>query len=140
MNKADASEPSSVVPMASSRRDFLRRAGGLLGAVVVTPHVVATGTAETRRPADPAEAKAAPSDGAEVADLSLEINGRLHQLRAGACVTLLDALRDRLQLTGTKKGCDHGTCGACTVHIDGQRVLSCLTLAVMAQGKEITDD
>ena len=53
-------------------------------------------------------------------------------------MTLLDALRDRLELTGTKKGCDRGACGACTVHLDGKRVLSCLTLAVMAQGKEIT--
>ena len=53
-------------------------------------------------------------------------------------VTLLDALRERMSLTGTKKGCDHGQCGACTVHIDGRRVLSCLTLAAMAQGKDIS--
>ncbi|OBP68683.1 (2Fe-2S)-binding protein [Mesorhizobium loti] len=53
-------------------------------------------------------------------------------------VTLLDALRERLGLTGTKKGCDHGQCGACTVHIDGERVLACLTLAAQAEGRAIT--
>jgi xanthine dehydrogenase YagT iron-sulfur-binding subunit len=66
------------------------------------------------------------------------VNGQTHQLRLDPRVTLLDALRERLQLTGSKKGCDQGACGACTVHFGGKRVLSCLTLAVMAQGREIT--
>jgi xanthine dehydrogenase YagT iron-sulfur-binding subunit len=65
------------------------------------------------------------------------INGAARELRVEPWVTLLDLLRDRLQLTGTKKGCDHGQCGACTVLIDGQRKLSCLTLAVMTHGKEV---
>jgi xanthine dehydrogenase YagT iron-sulfur-binding subunit len=65
------------------------------------------------------------------------INGRREQLRVDASVTLLDALRDRLGLTGTKKGCDQGACGACTVHLDGRRVVSCLTLAVQADGREV---
>jgi xanthine dehydrogenase YagT iron-sulfur-binding subunit len=65
------------------------------------------------------------------------INGRAEQLRVDAAVTLLDALRDRLGLTGTKKGCDQGACGACTVHVDGRRVLSCLTLAAQADGREV---
>ncbi len=121
----------------SSRREFLRRAGGLFGAVLATPHLVAAPAAESPAAESPAPA-ATDATGAAVIDLDLRINGQPHQLRAEPCVTLLDALRDRLRLTGTKKGCDHGTCGACTVHIDGQRVLSCLTLAVMAQGKEIT--
>ena len=70
--------------------------------------------------------------------MTLKVNGRTHQLRLDPRVTLLDVLRERLHLTGSKKGCDQGACGACTVHVGGRRVLSCLTLAVMAQGKEIT--
>ena len=139
MIKLDASSSSSAATANPSRRDFLRRASGLLGAVVATPHLVAgSSAAEDRAGQSPAVQTITDPTGAEVIDLDLKINGQTHRLRAEPCVTLLDALRDRLQLTGTKKGCDHGTCGACTVHIDGQRVLSCLTLAVMAQGKEIT--
>ncbi|TPK92195.1 (2Fe-2S)-binding protein [Mesorhizobium sp. B2-4-12] len=68
----------------------------------------------------------------------LDINGQHHELQLEPRVTLLDALRDRLGLTGTKKGCDHGQCGACTVHVDGERVLACLTLAAQAEGRAIT--
>src|SRR5437868_4690339 len=68
----------------------------------------------------------------------LEINGKHHELQLEPRVTLLDALRERLGLTGTKKGCDHGQCGACTVHVDGERVLACLTLAAQAEGRAIT--
>ncbi|MER9167782.1 (2Fe-2S)-binding protein [Mesorhizobium australicum] len=67
----------------------------------------------------------------------LDINGQHHTLELEPRVTLLDALRDRLGLTGTKKGCDHGQCGACTVHVDGERVLACLTLAAQAEGRAI---
>ncbi|MER9458837.1 MULTISPECIES: (2Fe-2S)-binding protein [unclassified Mesorhizobium] len=70
--------------------------------------------------------------------IHLIINGHDHELQVEPRVTLLDALRDRLDLTGTKKGCDQGQCGACTVHVDGQRVLSCLTLAAQVEGREIT--
>jgi xanthine dehydrogenase YagT iron-sulfur-binding subunit len=70
--------------------------------------------------------------------VTLRVNDVERQLEAEPRVTLLDALRDGLDLTGTKKGCDHGQCGACTVLIDGQRMLACLTLAVACEGKTIT--
>jgi len=69
---------------------------------------------------------------------SLTINGQMHQIECEPRVTLLDLLRERLQLTGTKKGCDHGQCGACTVLVNGVRVNSCLTLAVTQDGTEVT--
>ncbi|HEX6492275.1 MAG TPA: (2Fe-2S)-binding protein [Candidatus Dormibacteraeota bacterium] len=71
------------------------------------------------------------------ATVELSVNGRRHTLPVEPRTTLLDALRDRLHLTGTKKGCDHGQCGACTVLVDGRRIYSCLALAVMQQGRAI---
>lgn len=70
--------------------------------------------------------------------VSFLINGKQQNIELKPWVSLLDCLRERLDLTGTKKGCDHGQCGACTVIVDGKRVLSCLTLAVMKDGSEIT--
>src|SRR6195952_2976945 len=70
--------------------------------------------------------------------ITLTVNGVPRELSVAPWTTLLDALRDRLQLTGTKKGCDHGQCGACTVLVDGRRINSCMTLAVMHQGDKIT--
>ena len=71
-------------------------------------------------------------------DVSLSVNGQNHTISLDPRVTLLDALREHLHLTGTKKGCDHGQCGACTVLVDGKRINSCLTLAVMHDGDEVT--
>jgi len=70
--------------------------------------------------------------------VTLDVNGHRHTLTLDTRTTLLDALREHLKLTGTKKGCDHGQCGACTVLVDGRRINSCLTLAVMHQGDKIT--
>ena len=84
-------------------------------------------------PPSPATTRAAP-----LYPLRLTINGEPHTLEVESTVSLLDLLRDRLQLTGTKKGCDHGQCGACTVLVEGRRINSCLTLAVMQEGAEIT--
>ena len=72
------------------------------------------------------------------APVTLTINGATHTAELEPRTSLLDALRDHLDLTGTKKGCDQGTCGACTVWIDGRRVLACLTLAIAAEGREVT--
>ena len=74
----------------------------------------------------------------EKISLTMQVNGQPRQMQIDPRVTLLDALREHLNLTGTKKGCDQGQCGACTVLINGQRVLSCLTLAAQADGAEVT--
>ncbi|MFC7814142.1 MULTISPECIES: (2Fe-2S)-binding protein [unclassified Streptomyces] len=80
----------------------------------------------------------APAPSSTSSGVILNINGEKHQLTVDHRTTLLDALRERLDLTGTKKGCDQGQCGACTVLVDGRRTVSCLSLAVAAEGREIT--
>ena len=80
----------------------------------------------------------APPAAASRVPVALEVNGHIARLSLDPRTTLLDALRESMHLTGSKKGCDHGQCGACTVHVNGRRVLACLTLAAMVQGDKVT--
>ncbi|CCH00536.1 xanthine dehydrogenase YagT iron-sulfur-binding subunit [Fibrella aestuarina BUZ 2] len=113
----------------SSRRTFLKQSSAL-AALALTP---AAASAAIDNGLDEKVAAAI-----EQMPLQVEINGTVRKLAIEPRVTLLDLLREQLHLTGTKKGCDHGQCGACTVHIDGQRVNACLTLAMTTEGSKIT--
>ncbi len=112
-----------------SRRDFLKKTS-LFTALSLTPLTVLK-AADNKVDERFAEMF-------EKIPLSLKVNNKLYTLKIEPRVTLLDLLREELHLTGTKKGCDNGQCGACTVHVDGQRVNSCLSLAVMNEGKSVT--
>jgi len=116
-------------PKENPRRNFLKQTS-LLTAVALTPGV-AVKAAENHFDEKVAAAF-------EKLPLNLTVNGTAHKLSIEPRVTLLDLLREQLDLTGTKKGCDYGQCGACTVHVDGHRVNSCLTLAMMVDGKKVT--
>jgi len=114
-----------------SRRSFLSGLGATSLLAGAAPLAAAAPVIE------PEAGETAAVDGAS--DLTLRINGKDYRLRdLDPRATLLDTLRERLHLTGTKKGCDHGQCGACTVHVNGRRVNSCLSFAVMHEGDEIT--
>lgn len=112
-----------------SRRDFLKQSAVLTGIALTPPSAIKA--AENQWDEKLAEA-------IEKVSLKLEVNGISKNLMVEPRVTLLDLLREQLNLTGTKKGCDYGQCGACTVHVNGKRILSCLSLAVMHDGDKIT--
>ncbi|MBW4598025.1 MAG: 2Fe-2S iron-sulfur cluster binding domain-containing protein [Calothrix sp. FI2-JRJ7] len=114
-------------PSNPSRRGFLAQFAAAAGGAVALPSLVQA-----------TQDKTTVKVGMGEVPVNLNINGNKYTLSIEPRVTLLDALRERLKLTGSKKGCDHGQCGACTVMIDGQRVYSCLSLAVMQEGKQIT--
>jgi len=111
-----------------TRREFLADTGVAGGAAALMPMWP-----------NPARAQAGREDGAAAfAEIALRINGREHRLNVDTRTTLLDLLRENLALTGTKKGCDHGQCGACTVLVEGRRINSCLALAVLHDGAALT--
>ena len=116
-----------------SRRKFLKSTGTTAAASVISVYLPAqaSGAVESMR-----ESEVSPIEGA--VPVTLRINGKDHKLNIDPRTTLLDCIRETVELTGTKKGCDHGQCGACTVHVNGNRVLSCLNLALMHDGHEIT--
>ena len=109
----------------------LSRRGVLAGGVAIAAATGVPGGAA-------AEPIAAPAPPPATARVSLKVNGKTRKLDVDTRTTLLDALREHLDLTGTKKGCDHGQCGACTVIVEGRRINSCLSLAVMHDGESVT--
>jgi xanthine dehydrogenase YagT iron-sulfur-binding subunit len=129
--KAGGLEEASLLGRVS-RRSFLGQLGAA-GVVATAPPLLASGKAALAE----APQSAAPSGAATLA-IQLKVNGQMHSLQLDPRTTLLDCLRENLDLPGTKKGCDHGQCGACTVHVNGRRVNSCLSFAVMHGGDEIT--
>lgn len=115
----------------TTRRVFLAQVAGTGAAVVVGPELArGQAVAQERSPASEAVAP--------LVEVALKINGKETSLKLDPRVSLLDALREHLHLTGTKKGCDHGQCGACTVLVNGRRINSCLSLAVMHAGDAVT--
>ena len=118
-----------------SRRSFLSRAGAAGLATAASRIAPSVAHAEESKPENSGlESPAIPG----TIPITLKVNGSRHSLRVDPRATVLDTLRETLHLTGTKKGCDHGQCGACTIHLNGRRANSCLLLAAMQQNAEIT--
>ncbi len=128
-------DPQSC-PSDPTRRRFLVTTGSGVAASLVASYVPAIANSAAGE-SDSRSAGALPNIEGAV-PITLHINGKDHKLQIDPRTTLLDCIRETVALTGTKKGCDHGQCGACTVHVNGRRVLSCLNLALMHDGEEIT--
>lgn len=131
-SEADGVNESSILRHPETRRRFIKQVAGTSAAIAIGPNVL--NSSSVGQPASPGTT-AVPGNSVKV---NLKINGKKYALDVDPRVTLLDALRERLQLTGSKKGCDHGQCGACTVLVNGRRINSCLALAVTHEGDEIT--
>ena len=131
---SDPGKPNhvTIVGHLETRRKFIKQVAGTSAALAIGPHLVGSPSL------DQVALTTTPSGRNDLVRVNLKINGKSHALDVDPRVTLLDALREKLQLTGSKKGCDHGQCGACTVLVNGRRINSCLTLAVMHEGDEIT--
>jgi xanthine dehydrogenase YagT iron-sulfur-binding subunit len=129
MNQEDRSAAYKGDPLHHARRKFLKQSSALT-AFALAPGVLVKAAGNNL------DEKAASY--LQQQSLQIEVNGIQHELSVEPRVTLLDMLREQLNLTGSKKGCDYGQCGACTVHVNGKRVLSCLSLAIMQDGKKIT--
>jgi len=128
-DKCSAADENLNESTGSSRRDFLKKTS-FLTAAALTPVSLVKAAEEGMDEKLAAVFEKVP--------LKLEINGVKQNLSVEPRVTLLDLLREQMDLSGTKKGCDYGQCGACTVHVNGERVLSCLSLAVMHEGQKVT--
>ncbi|HWK07382.1 MAG TPA: (2Fe-2S)-binding protein [Puia sp.] len=128
MSKKSGNESAGDGVFSGSRRDFLKQSS-FLSAIALTPGTI------VRAAENQWDEKVA--DAFEKIPVNLEVNGVKYSVKVEPRVTLLDLLREQLNLTGTKKGCDRGQCGACTVHVNGVRVNSCLSLAVTNEGKKI---
>jgi len=119
-----------------SRRSFLRGISATGLAASLSPLGKVMPTSKTQPMANTIASEK--SIGADLVEITLNVNGKDHAVQIDPRASLLDTLRENLHLTGTKKGCDHGQCGACTVHINGRRANSCLSLALTNQGDKIT--
>jgi xanthine dehydrogenase YagT iron-sulfur-binding subunit len=129
-------DPPSSLSNPGRRRFLGTTTGGTVGALIAGSASASVESTAAQEDSSPPISEAPNMEG--TVPVALRVNDKEHQLRVDPRTTLLDCLRETVHLTGTKKGCDHGQCGACTVHVNGKRVVSCLSLALVHDGNEIT--